>query len=333
MLRELVGRDRPDVDDPDHLSALQERHAVQGAEPARPDRLAPDEPGLRGGLEEHRPALCGDRPREALPDPQPEPRPDLVLESHRRPRPQVVALAEQDPGGVDRGRGRDEDAEQPPEELAERSALEGRRGDAVERLEGPVAGPAVLLDRRGHRAVDRLVQGGDRLPVGPPGADLGAPARQAVAQERGLEDDLPEVEAPVESIERMPLGGVGRQSRRAVLLEGLDQLDDPLEQVEELRLAELPRRRDLTDEPLPLRQDLARMLPDVLRDPRSGRRAALFPRTHPTPSLPTRSGQAAWLDTSQAYGAGPRNVGRRRPSRSVSPAGPSASSRGGPTGG
>jgi hypothetical protein len=138
--------------------------------------------------------------------------------------------------------------QQVPQELVDVLALERGGRDPVQRLECPVAGVRVSVYRGRHGLIERLVEYQDACGHGRAGLRR-EPSEDALAKDGVLEDDLDQIDALVEALERVELRRRHRKLRRASSLDVPSALGDVREQGRHV----VQQRRTL--EPLDLRSD------------------------------------------------------------------------------
>ena len=128
------------------------------------------------------------------------------------------------------GRGLDHHLQQPLEEVVQPPRLERGRRDPVQGQERPVTGRGVAVDGGGDGPVHGPVQEAD-LGTRGPGSALAVPDLQdAVAKDGQLDHDLAQVEAFAQTLEGVPLRGLGVEPGPAVDEVRLPGLRDGVEQ-------------------------------------------------------------------------------------------------------
>jgi hypothetical protein len=193
------------VRDAEQAIAVDQRQAVERADPGGAQDLALDERDRGARRDRDRPALARDPPREALADLHDQADLALAAEPERSAHAEHIVFADQDRGRIDGGGELDEHLEQAPQQIVEAPALQRLGRDAIEREERAIARSREAIHRCGHGLVDREVDRAQLLDV--PGihdALLPEP-HDAVAQDRELADDLRQIEAFIEADRRVQI--------------------------------------------------------------------------------------------------------------------------------
>ena len=129
---ELAGRERADVDDPDHVAVDEQRHAQERLDALlAQDRV--EDVAVVDVRDDHRPPLGRDLAREALADGDPDALLDLLLDPARRARDELVRrLVEQEEGARVAVERVADPVEQRLQQVAERQVRERRIGDGLD---------------------------------------------------------------------------------------------------------------------------------------------------------------------------------------------------------
>ena len=221
---------RPDVGHAYDHAVLRERHAVERFQVPGSQQGAADFTHLLRG-DEARPALGCDAAGEPLANGDAEPGSGVVFHAHGRPHHQLVALAEQDDARFQGGRGVDQHAQQPVQQVVQVAALEGGCRDAVEGVQRAVAGSDVTVDGGGDGPIHRAVQEPHLRPRGTRGPLVVPDAQDAVAEDGQLDDHLGQVEAFRKPFQRMALGRIRGQAGARVVHVRLAGLGDVVHEV------------------------------------------------------------------------------------------------------